>query len=83
MNDPIAELLEACRDLDGSLVEGKVRAALAQAYRQGFAEMRSRLPADPQCSVPFPAYVKGPLEAEADDRNLESRAAELKRRLGL
>jgi hypothetical protein len=57
-SDPIEELLTSCKDMDGSLHEGKVRAALAWAYRRGFDEMRGRLPIDPQCSVGVPTHVE-------------------------
>lgn len=68
--DPLEDLLETCKDLDGTLHEGKVRAALAWAYRRGFDEMRGRLPIDPQCSVCPPEHVVTALEAATIERRV-------------
>lgn len=76
--DPLEDLLETCKDLDGTLHEGKVRAALAWAYRRGFDEMRGRLPANPECSVSIPAHVVTPLEAAAAEQRIQARVEELR-----
>ena len=60
VTDPIDEYFEMCRDSDGNIHPGKVRYALAYAYRFGFLEGKEKYKPvhhEIPCSVPVPDPV--------------------------
>lgn len=75
-NDPIPELEAMCRDIDGSLHPGKVKEALATAYRSGFNECndlyRGRMGQDPICSVARPEAIFTTAEQARTDARIRA-----------